>query len=217
MYFFIDTANIDEIKEIAKWGILSGVTTNPSLIAKEGRDFKEVVTEITSIVDGPISAEVNSYDADGMIEEGRELAKIHENIVVKIPMTEEGLKAIAVLSKEDIKTNCTLIFSVNQALLASSAGATFVSPFVGRIDDIGYEGLDLIRDIMNIFEKNAIETSVIAASIRTLGHVNKCAEAGCDIATVPYKIFKQMLKHPLTDRGIEIFMNDWNKFKEGSK
>lgn len=217
MYFFIDTANIDEIKEIAKWGILSGVTTNPSLIAKEGRDFKEVVTEITSIVDGPISAEVNSYDADGMIEEGRELAKIHDNIVVKIPMTEEGLKAIAVLSKEDIKTNCTLIFSVNQALLASSAGATFVSPFVGRIDDIGYEGLDLIRDIMNIFEKNAIETSVIAASIRTLGHVNKCAEAGCDIATVPYKIFKQMLKHPLTDRGIEIFMNDWNKFKEGSK
>lgn len=217
MYFFIDTANIDEIKEISKWGILSGVTTNPSLIAKEGRDFKQVVSEITSLVDGPISAEVNSYDAEGMAEEGRELSKIHPNIVVKIPMTEEGLKAIALLSKENIKTNCTLIFSVNQALLAASSGATFVSPFVGRIDDIGYDGMKLISDIMNVFEKNAIETSVIAASIRTIAHVNNCAKAGCDIATIPYKVFKQMIKHPLTERGIEIFKNDWNKFKEGSK
>lgn len=212
MKLFIDTANIDEIKEVAKWGVLSGVTTNPSLIAKEGKDFKEVVKEITSLVDGPISAEVTKYDAEGMIEEARELAKIHENIVVKIPMTKEGLEAISVLSKENIKTNCTLIFSVSQAILASSAGASFVSPFIGRIDDIGYNGIELIKDIMKVFYNYGIETEVISASIRTVGHVKDAALAGSDIATIPYKIFNQMYKHPLTDKGIDAFKKDWESF-----
>lgn len=212
MKLFIDTANIDEIKEVAKWGVLSGVTTNPSLIAKEGKDFKEVVKEITSLVDGPISAEVTKYDADGMVEEARELAKIHENIVVKIPMTKEGLEAISVLSKENIKTNCTLIFSVSQAILASSAGATFVSPFIGRIDDIGYNGMDLIKDIMKVFYNYGVETEVIAASVRTVGHVKDAALAGSDIATIPYKIFNQMYKHPLTDKGIDSFKKDWESY-----
>lgn len=215
MKLFIDTANIEEIKEIAKWGVIDGVTTNPSLIAKEGRDFKTVVSEISKIVDGPISAEVNSYDTENMVKEARELAKIHKNIVVKVPMTKEALSAISILSKEGIKTNCTLIFSSNQALLAARAGATYVSPFIGRIDDIGYDGITLIKDIMQIFNNFGIETEVIAASIRTINHVNEAAKAGSDIATIPYKIFQQMVKHPLTDKGIDVFIKDWEKHKKG--
>lgn len=191
MKFFIDTANVDEIREVASWGILDGVTTNPSLIAKEGRDFKEVIKEITSIVDGPISAEVISEDSEGMLKEARELAKIHKNITIKIPMTKEGLKATSVLSKEGIKTNVTLIFSSNQALLAAKAGATFVSPFLGRLDDIGNEGVNLIQEIMDIFDIYGIETEVIAASIRHPLHVTEVAKTGVDIATIPYGVFKK--------------------------
>lgn len=191
MKFFIDTANVDEIREVASWGILDGVTTNPSLIAKEGRDFKEVIKEITSIVDGPISAEVISEDSEGMLKEARELAKIHKNITIKIPMTKEGLKATSVLSKEGIKTNVTLIFSSNQALLAAKAGATFVSPFLGRLDDIGNEGVNLIQEIMDIFDIYGIETEVIAASIRHPLHVTEVAKTGVDIATIPYGVFQK--------------------------
>ncbi|MEB3429384.1 fructose-6-phosphate aldolase [Citroniella saccharovorans] len=213
MKFFIDTANVDEIREVASWGILDGVTTNPSLIAKEGRDFKEVIKEITSIVDGPISAEVISEDSEGMLKEARELAKIHKNITIKIPMTKEGLKATSVLSKEGIKTNVTLIFSSNQALLAAKAGATFVSPFLGRLDDIGNEGVNLIQEIMDIFDIYGIETEVIAASIRHPLHVTEVAKTGVDIATIPYGVFQKMLKHPLTDSGIERFLKDWESVK----
>lgn len=213
MKFFIDTANVDEIREVASWGILDGVTTNPSLIAKEGRDFKEVIKEITSIVDGPISAEVISEDSEGMLKEARELAKIHKNITIKIPMTKEGLKATSVLSKEGIKTNVTLIFSSNQALLAAKAGATFVSPFLGRLDDIGNEGVNLIEEIMDIFDIYGIETEVIAASIRHPLHVTEVAKTGVDIATIPYGVFQKMLKHPLTDSGIERFLKDWESVK----
>lgn len=214
MKLFIDTANIDEIREINSWGIISGVTTNPSLIAKEGRDLKEVVKEIASIVDGPISAEVISLESKGMIEEARELAKIHPNIVVKIPMTREGLKAINILSKENISTNATLIFSANQALLAAKAGASYVSPFIGRLDDIGNEGVYVIEDIVNIFYNYGIDTEIIAASIRHPGHVLQIAKTGADIATIPYKIFEQMLSHPLTDIGIEKFLKDWEDAKK---
>jgi len=213
MKFFIDTANVDEIREISKWGILDGVTTNPSLIVKEGRDFVEVITEITSIVDGPISAEVISLEAEGMIKEARELCKINKNIVIKIPMTEEGLKAVNVLSKDGIKTNVTLIFSATQALLAAKAGATYVSPFLGRLDDISSEGMILIEDIFEVFSNYAISTEIIAASVRTPMHVLQIAKSGADIATVPYKVFKQMLKHPLTDIGIEKFLKDWESVK----
>lgn len=209
MKFFIDTANIEEIREINEWGILSGVTTNPSLIAAEGRIFEDVVEEITKIVDGPISAEVTATKADLMIEQGRELSKINKNIVVKIPMTEEGLKAVSVLSKEGIKTNVTLIFSANQALLAASAGATYVSPFVGRLDDIGQDGMDLISDLSEIFSIYNVETEIIAASIRHTLHVTQCAKVGAHIATIPYKVFKQMSKHPLTDAGIKKFEEDF--------
>ena len=211
MRFFIDTANIDEIKEANELGVISGVTTNPSLIAKEGRDLTEAIKEITSIVDGPISAEVIALDAEGMVKEGEQLAKIHENIVVKIPMTEEGLKATKILSSKGIKTNVTLIFSATQALLASRAGATYVSPFVGRLDDIGENGLNLIRDIVEIFTNNNITTEIIVASVRNPIHVLESAKLGADIATVPLKVIKAMIKHPLTDKGIESFMNDWNK------
>ncbi len=211
MKFFIDTANVDEIREISKWGILDGVTTNPSLIAKEGRDFVEVITEITSIVDGPISAEVISLEAEGMVKEARELCKINKNIVIKIPMTEEGLKAVNVLSKDGIKTNVTLIFSPTQALLAARAGATYVSPFLGRLDDISQNGLLLIEEIVEIFANNDIDTQIIAASVRNPIHVTECAKLGCDIATVPYSVIKQMVKHPLTDIGIEKFKQDYYK------
>lgn len=211
MKIFIDTANIEEIKRVAQWGILDGVTTNPSLIAKEGRDLKEVIEEICSIVDGPISAEIMSLESGKMIEEARELAKLHKNIVIKVPMCEEGLKTVSVLSKEGIRTNVTLVFSAQQALLAAKAGANFVSPFLGRLDDIGTEGIKLINDIADIFNIYGIETEIISASIRHPIHVLECAKAGSDIATIPYKVLLQMLKHPLTDSGIEKFIDDYNK------
>lgn len=213
MKLFIDTANLDEIKEINEWGVICGVTTNPSLIAKEGRDFKEVVKEITDIVDGPISAEVISLELDGMLEEARELAKIHSNIIIKVPMTKEGLKAVKVLDSEGIKTNVTLIFSANQALLAARAGANYVSPFVGRLDDIGNEGIYIVDDIVEIFETHNIKTEIIAASIRHPVHVIDAAKSGSHIATIPYKVFSQMLNHPLTDIGIEKFLEDWKDVK----
>lgn len=211
MRFFIDTANVEEIKKANDMGVICGVTTNPSLIAKEGRIFEEVIAEIASIVDGPISGEVKAttVDAEGMIAEGREIAKIHPNMVVKIPMTPEGLKAVKVLSAEGIKTNVTLIFSANQALLAARAGATYVSPFVGRLDDINMAGAELIAEIAEIFDVHEIETEIIAASIRTTVHVTECALAGADIATVPYKVIEQMTKHPLTTQGIEKFQADY--------
>ncbi|MGD9679491.1 MAG: fructose-6-phosphate aldolase [Vulcanibacillus sp.] len=209
MKLFIDTANVDEIRKGGELGILSGVTTNPSLIAKEGRDLKEVIREITEIVDGPISAEVIGLESIEMIKEGRELAKISENIVIKIPMTLEGLKAVSILSKEGIKTNVTLIFSSSQALMAARAGATYVSPFVGRLDDIGHNGIDVIDEIKQIYEYHDIETMVIAASIRHPMHVIEAAKAGSDIATIPYNVLIQMVRHPLTDKGIEKFIADW--------
>lgn len=212
MKFFIDTANVDEIREANDMGIICGVTTNPSLIAKEGRDFNEVIKEITSIVDGPISGEVKAttVKAEDMIAEGREIAKIHPNMVVKIPMTTEGLKAVKALSAEGIKTNVTLIFSANQALLAARAGATYVSPFLGRLDDISMPGIDLIEQISDMFANYPdISTEIIAASIRNPIHVTDCALAGADIATVPYAVIEQMTKHPLTDQGIAKFQADY--------
>lgn len=209
MKLFIDTANVEEIREIAGWGILSGVTTNPSLVAKEGRDFKQVIDEIVSIVDGPVSAEALSLDTDKMIEEARQLACISDNITVKIPMTPEGLAAVKVLSSENIKTNVTLIFSANQALMAANAGAAFVSPFVGRLDDISQDGLQVVRDIVDIFSNYNYSTKVITASVRHPMHVIEAALAGSDIATIPYSVFKMMVKHPLTDVGIERFLKDW--------
>ncbi|SMC24127.1 transaldolase [Clostridium acidisoli DSM 12555] len=211
MKLFIDTANVEEIREANDMGIICGVTTNPSLIAKEGRDFNEVINEITSIVDGPISGEVISLDAKGMIKEGREIAKIHKNMVVKIPITEEGLKAVKVLSSEGIKTNVTLIFSAGQALLAARAGASYVSPFLGRLDDICANSMELIESIVNIFNIHDIKTEIIAASIRSPKHVVDAAEAGSHIGTIPYKVLKQLLKHPLTDSGIDKFMEDWKQ------
>ena len=211
MKFFIDTANVEDIRKANDMGIICGVTTNPSLIAKEGRDFNQVIKEIASIVDGPISVEVKATttDAEGMIKEGREIAAIHPNMIVKIPMTTEGLKAVKVLTAEGIKTNVTLIFSANQALLAARAGATYVSPFLGRLDDISVCGTDLIRDIVEIFEVAGIDTEIIAASVRHPMHVTECALAGADIATVPYKVLEQMTHHPLTDQGIEKFQKDY--------
>ncbi|MDD6637936.1 MAG: fructose-6-phosphate aldolase [Lachnospiraceae bacterium] len=211
MKFFIDTANVDDIRKANDMGVICGVTTNPSLIAKEGRDFNEVIKEITSIVDGPISGEVKAttVDAEGMIKEGREIAKIHPNMVVKIPMTVEGLKATKVLSSEGIKTNVTLIFSANQALLAAEAGATYVSPFLGRLDDISQPGIDLIRTIADIFDIYGYSTEIIAASVRNPIHVTDCALAGADIATVPYAVIENMTKHPLTDQGIAKFQADY--------
>ncbi|BBF43819.1 transaldolase [Lachnospiraceae bacterium KM106-2] len=211
MRFFIDTAKVEDIKRANDMGVICGVTTNPSLIAKEGRDFNEVIKEITTIVDGPISGEVKAttVDAEGMINEGRAIAAIHPNMVVKIPMTEEGLKATKVLTSEGIKVNVTLIFSANQALLAARAGATYVSPFLGRLDDISQPGIDLIRTIAEIFEIHGIEAQIIAASVRNPIHVTDCALAGADIATVPFKVIDQMIHHPLTDQGIEKFQADY--------
>ncbi len=211
MKFFVDTAKVEDIIKANDMGIICGVTTNPSLIAKEGHDFKETVAKIASIVDGPISGEVNATttDAEGMIAQGREIAAIHPNMVVKIPMTAEGLKAVKVLSSEGIKTNVTLIFSANQALLAARAGASYVSPFLGRLDDISMPGIDLIRTIAEIFAVHGIETEIIAASVRNPVHVIDCALAGADIATVPYHVLEQMIHHPLTDQGIEKFARDY--------
>lgn len=211
MKFFIDTANVEDIKKANDMGVICGVTTNPSLIAKEGRVFEEVIAEIASIVDGPISGEVRATttDAESMIREGREIAKIHKNMVVKIPMTVEGLKAVKVLSSEGIKTNVTLIFTANQALLAARAGASYVSPFLGRLDDISTKGIDLVAEIAEMFDVAGIETEIIAASVRNPIHVTECALAGADIATVPYKVIEQMTHHPLTNAGIEKFKQDY--------
>ncbi|MBE5942665.1 MAG: fructose-6-phosphate aldolase [Lachnospiraceae bacterium] len=211
MRFFIDTANVDDIRKANEMGVICGVTTNPSLIAKEGRDFNEVIKEITTIVDGPISGEVKAttVDAEGMIAEGREIAKIHPNMVVKIPMTIEGLKAVKTLNAEGIKTNVTLIFTAAQALLAAKAGATYVSPFLGRLDDISTTGIDLIQDIVTIFDNYGMETEIICASVRNPIHVTDCALAGAHIATVPYSVIEQMTKHPLTTQGIEKFQADY--------
>ncbi len=213
MKFFVDTAIVEEIKKANDMGVICGVTTNPSLIAKSGRDFAEVIKEITDIVDGPISGEVKAttQDAEGMVAEGREIAKIHPNMVVKIPMTVEGLKAVKQLSAEGIKTDVTLIFNANQALLAARAGATYVSPFLGRLDDISVPGVDLIETIAEIFDIHGIETEIIAASIRNPIHIIDCAKAGADIATVPYGVIEAMTKHPLTDAGIEKFIQDSTK------
>ena len=211
MKFFIDKENVEDIRKANDMGVICGVTTNPSLIAKEGRDFNEVIKEITTIVDGPISGEVKAttVDAEGMIAEGREIAKIHPNMVVKIPMTVEGLKATKVLSSEGIPVNVTLIFSANQAILAANAGAAYVSPFLGRLDDINTPGIDLIRNISEIFDIYGYDTEIIAASVRNPIHVTDCALAGADIATVPYKVIEQMTHHPLTDAGIEKFKKDY--------
>ena len=213
MKIFVDTAKVEDIKKANDMGVICGVTTNPSLIAKEGRDFKEVITEITQIVDGPISGEVKATttSAEGMIKEGREIASIHKNMVVKIPMTIEGLKAVKVLSKEGIKTNVTLVFTSNQALLAARAGASYVSPFLGRLDDISQSGIELIKEISSIFKIYNFDTEIIAASVRNPIHVKECALAGADIATIPYGVIEQMTKHPLTEAGILKFQQDYEK------
>lgn len=214
MKIFIDTANVKEIKEANDMGVICGVTTNPSLIAREGRDFKEVIKEITEIVDGPISAEVISLEADKMVEEALPLAKIHDNIVIKLPMTIEGLKACKVLTSKGIKTNVTLIFTPSQALLAARAGATFVSPFLGRLDDIGVDSTNLIKEIAEIFEKHNIKSEIIAASIRNPWHAKEAALAGAHIGTIPYSTIVSMTKHELTDKGIERFLKDWENAKK---
>lgn len=211
MKFFLDTANIEEIREVASTGILDGITTNPTLIAKEGKPFEEQLLKICEIVDGPVSAETVSIDAEGMVKEGRHLAKLHENIVVKCPMTREGLKATKMMSDEGIRVNVTLVFSAPQALLAAKAGAYFVSPFVGRLDDIGLDGMELIREIVGIYANYDFQTQVLVASVRTPGHVVQAGLIGADICTLPAKVFEMLLKHPLTDRGVEQFLNDWKK------
>ena len=213
MKFFIDTANLEDIRRANKLGVLSGVTTNPSLVAKEGVPFHERLKEITDEVSGSVSAEVISEDADGMIKEAKELAQIAPNITVKIPMTLEGLKAVKALTQLGIKTNVTLIFNANQALLAARAGATYVSPFLGRLDDIGHTGMTLVKTIADIFDRHNIETEIIAASIRHPLHVTEAALSGAHIATVPYNVLEQLVKHPLTDQGIEKFLQDWNEMK----
>lgn len=211
MKFFIDTANIEEIRTAQGWGLLDGVTTNPSLVAKEKRNFKELVLDICKLVDGPVSAEAVSHDANGLIAEARELAKIHKNIVVKIPMTLEGMKAVKTVAKEGIKTNVTLVFSPMQALMAAKAGATYVSPFVGRLDDISHEGMDLIDSILDIYANYSFKTEVIVASVRHPVHVVDAARMGAHIATIPFKVLDQLSRHPLTDAGIDKFLKDWEK------
>jgi len=214
MKFFIDTANIDEIKEANSMGMVDGVTTNPSLIAKEEGNFEDIIKQICEIVDGPISAEVISLETDGMINEARKLAKIHENIAVKIPMTINGLKAVRTLSEEGIKTNVTLVFSPLQALMAAKAGATFVSPFVGRLDDLSQEGLLLVEQIVEIYNNYAFDTEIIVASVRNPLHVLESAMMGADIATIPFNVLKKLAAHPMTDKGIKAFLDDWNKAKK---
>lgn len=211
MKFFIDTANIEEIKKANEMGLLDGVTTNPSLVSKEGREFKELIIEICSIVNGPVNAEVISSDAKGMIKEAGELAKLADNIVVKIPLIKEGLKAVRILSEEGIKTNVTLCFSAVQALMAAKAGANYISPFVGRLDDVGHDGMEIVEQILGIYENYGYETEVIVASIRNPIHVLKAALMGADIATIPFNVMEQLIKHPLTDVGLEKFLADWKK------
>lgn len=214
MKFFIDTANIDEIKEAASMGLLDGVTTNPSLVAKEGKDFKKLLNEILEVVDGPISAEVVSTDFEGIVKEGRELAAIHKNIVVKIPLIQEGIKAVKVLSAEGIKTNVTLCFSASQALLAAKAGATYISPFVGRLDDISHSGMQLIDQIITIYNNYNFKTEVLVASIRHPLHLVEAAELGAHVATIPFGVIKKLFNHPLTDSGLEKFLSDWKTLGE---
>lgn len=211
MKFFVDTAEIKDIKELAATGLLDGVTTNPSLIAKSGRDFKEVIAEICNAVEGPVSAEVTALDADGMIDEGRKLAKIAKNVTVKVPLTLDGLKACRTLSQAGTMVNVTLCFSANQALLAAKSGATFISPFIGRLDDINIDGMELIREIRQIYDNYDFTTEILAASIRTPNHIKEAALIGADVATVPPAVLKGLVKHPLTDKGIESFMADWKK------
>ncbi|KJS19463.1 MAG: transaldolase [Clostridiaceae bacterium BRH_c20a] len=213
MKLFLDTANVEEIRQAAELGVICGVTTNPTLIAREGRNFQEVIKEIAQIIDGPISAEVVGITKEEMVLEAKELAKIHKNIIIKIPLIPEGLKAIKVLSSLGIKTNATLIFSVNQAILAANAGATYVSPFIGRLDDISHDGMELVSDICQVFVNYNYETEIIAASVRHPIHVAQSAKLGAHIATVPYKLILQMCKHPLTDLGLENFLKDWEKVK----
>jgi transaldolase len=213
MKLFIDTANIAEIREAASWGIIQGVTTNPTLVSKEGRPFRELVEEICSIVDGPISVEVTAIEAKGMVEEGREIAKWHKNIVLKIPMGVEGIKAVKRLSQEGIRTNVTLIFSPNQALLAAKAGATFASIFVGRLDDIGQDGMEVVEKSLKIYKNYAFSTEILVASVRHPIHILRAGEMGAPIATVPFKVLQAMFKHPLTDIGLERFLADWEKMK----
>ena len=216
MKFFLDTANLDEIREAASWGVLDGITTNPSLVSKEGRDFKELIREICKIVDGPVSAEAVSVTKDEMVEEGRELSRLHRNVVVKIPLIVEGLKAVKVLSREGIKTNVTLCFSANQALLAAKAGATYISPFIGRLDDISQDGMALIRDIKTIYSNYGFPTQILTASVRHPLHVLEAAKAGSHVATIPFKVLEQIVKHPLTDSGLKRFLSDWNQYvREG--
>lgn len=214
MKFFIDTANINEIKEAAAMGILDGVTTNPSLVAKEGKDFRKLLDEILEIVDGPVSAEVISTEYDGIMAEARELAKIHKNIVIKIPLIKDGIKAVKTLSSEGIKTNVTLCFSASQALLAAKAGATYISPFVGRLDDISHDGMQLIEQIVNIYANYGYQTQVLVASIRHPLHLLAAAEMGADVATIPFDVIEKLFKHPLTDIGLEKFLSDWNKLQK---
>lgn len=215
MKFFLDTANVEEIRRVAELGLCDGVTTNPTLIGKEGRPFEEVIKDICSFVDGPVSAEVTGESAEEMVTEARKLAKWADNVVIKIPMTEEGLRAIHTLSKEGIKTNCTLIFSVAQGLMACKAGATFISPFMGRIDDIGEDGLELVDSLRQVIDNYGFNTEIIAASVRTIKHVEICAEIGADIATIPGALFPKLWSHPLTDKGIEGFNKDWAAYLEG--
>ena len=214
MKIFLDTANVDEIRQGAEWGILSGVTTNPSLAAKEGENFNTILASICEIVDGPVSAEVVALDYEGMVKEGRKLAGVHKNVVVKVPIVPEGTRAVKTLSSEGIKVNVTLIFSVNQALLAARAGASYISPFLGRLDDIGHNGVELVRDIVDMIDLHDLDAEVIAASIRHPEHVPSVALAGAHIATMPFKVLKQMYKHPLTDLGIESFLKDWKNAKQ---
>jgi transaldolase len=217
MKLYLDTANVDEIREAARWGILSGVTTNPSLAARENEDFTQILPSICELVDGPVSAEVISLEYEGMVKEGRKLAGVHPNVVVKIPIIPEGMQAVKTLAAEGIRVNVTLIFSVNQALLAARAGAAYVSPFLGRLDDIGHTGVELVRDIVDVIDLHDLDVEVIAASIRHPEHVPAVALAGAHIATMPFKVLKQMFKHPLTDLGIESFLNDWKKAEANRK
>ncbi len=211
MKLFLDTANVDEIRQAAEWGVICGVTTNPSLAAKEDQDFNTILSSICEIVDGPVSAEVVSLEYEGMVKEGRKLAGVHNNVVVKVPIIPEGMRAVKTLAADGIKVNVTLVFSVNQALLAARAGATYISPFLGRLDDIGHNGVELVRDIVDVIDLHDLDAEVIAASIRHTEHVPAVALTGAHIATMPFKVLKQMFKHPLTDLGIEAFLNDWKK------
>ncbi len=217
MKFFLDTANIEEIRNAAEYGLIDGVTTNPSLVSKEGRDFKEILRDITQIVDGPISAEVLSIDAMGILREAYELAKVHENIVVKVPMIKEGMKALKQLSKDGIRTNITLIFNPNQALIAAKLGATYVSPFVGRLDDISEVGMNLIADIVKIFSNYGFSTQILVASCRNPLHIREAALLGAHVATMPFQVLEQLLKHPLTDIGLERFLKDWEKVHQKAR